>query len=291
MRRLPYKHAAAAELHGDARGQEARSVDAQRRRRRARTLAARRNAADTDAVVAQTRAPLTNDLPAASYATHLTHTPHHPTLRKGRGAAAQRRRTIAASSGSLAAGGGSGGIDGFGGGGGGGKGGGGGGGGGDSSGDASGGSGGGGAPDPAVTALLLSAGRALSSFPSDFAAAIASGRATAEVVSRYLSLENKLLVGWLLRASQGFRERLLADPSFLVKLGIEVGIGVCTKVTAEYAKRHGTFAKELDFVAANVLMAIIADFMLVWLPAPTWALATRKVRARVRARAVCGGGG
>ena len=277
MRRLPYKHAAAAELHGDARGQEARSVDAQRRRRRARTLAARRNAADTDAVVAQTRAPLTNDLPAASYATHLTHTPHHPTLRKGRGAAAQRRRTIAASSGSLAAGGGSGGIDGFGGGGGGGKGG--------------GGSGGGGAPDPAVTALLLSAGRALSSFPSDFAAAIASGRATAEVVSRYLSLENKLLVGWLLRASQGFRERLLADPSFLVKLGIEVGIGVCTKVTAEYAKRHGTFAKELDFVAANVLMAIIADFMLVWLPAPTWALATRKVRARVRARAVCGGGG
>jgi hypothetical protein len=41
----------------------------------------------------------------------------------------------------------------------------------------------------------------------------------------------------------GFRERLLADPSFLVKLGIEVGIGICTKCTAEYAKRQGTFSK------------------------------------------------
>ena len=27
--------------------------------------------------------------------------------------------------------------------------------------------------------------------------------------------------------------------------------------------------QELDFVLANVLMALVADFMLVWLPAPT----------------------
>lgn len=33
-----------------------------------------------------------------------------------------------------------------------------------------------GAPDPAVTALLLAAGRTASSFPADFAAAIASGK-------------------------------------------------------------------------------------------------------------------
>jgi hypothetical protein len=31
--------------------------------------------------------------------------------------------------------------------------------------------------------------------------------------------------------------------------------------------------QELDFVAANVMMAIIADFMLVWLPAPTLSFA------------------
>jgi len=37
-----------------------------------------------------------------------------------------------------------------------------------------------------------------------------------------------------------------------------------------------TQPQELDFVAANVLMALIADFMLAWLPAPTLALAQRQ---------------
>mgnify|MGYP001807008317 CR=1 FL=1 len=41
------------------------------------------------------------------------------------------------------------------------------------------------------------------------------------------------------------------------------------KITAEYTKRQENFAKEADFVFANTLMAIIADFMLTWLPAPT----------------------
>jgi hypothetical protein len=67
----------------------------------------------------------------------------------------------------------------------------------------------------------------------------------------------------------GFRERLLGDPSFPVKVGIECGIGVVTKVTAEKTKREDNFWREIDFVGANVLMAIIADFMLTWIPAPT----------------------
>jgi hypothetical protein len=41
----------------------------------------------------------------------------------------------------------------------------------------------------------------------------------------------------------GFRERLLADPSFLTKLAIECGIGICTKCTAEYTKRGSSFEK------------------------------------------------
>ena len=72
----------------------------------------------------------------------------------------------------------------------------------------------------------------------------------------------------------GFRERLMADPSFFVKVGIECGIGIGTKCAAEREKRKGRFVKELDFVTANVIMAIIADFMLVWLPAPTMSFAT-----------------
>lgn len=122
--------------------------------------------------------------------------------------------------------------------------------------------------DPALVALLAAAGKSASSLPADMAAALSKGTVTVEILQRYLELEASLLLGWLMKFP-GFRERLLADPSFMVKLAIECGIGVCTKCTAEYTKRGDSFNKELDFVAANVVMAIIADFMLVWLPAPT----------------------
>jgi hypothetical protein len=59
-------------------------------------------------------------------------------------------------------------------------------------------------------------------------------------------------------------------------MGIECGIGVGTKSLAEWEKRKGAFWNELDFVAADVAMAIIADFCLVWLPAPTLRLGDAK---------------
>ena len=78
----------------------------------------------------------------------------------------------------------------------------------------------------------------------------------------------------------GFRERLMADPSFMFKVGVEMGIGICTKTTAEYAKRGEKFNSQLDFVGANIVMALIADFMLVWLPAPTFAAKTSAAAAK-----------
>ena len=51
----------------------------------------------------------------------------------------------------------------------------------------------------------------------------------------------------------GFRERLLADPGFFVKLSIELGIGLVCKITAEAQKRGESFKNELDFVFANVV--------------------------------------
>ncbi|KDO83315.1 hypothetical protein CISIN_1g017076mg [Citrus sinensis] len=53
---------------------------------------------------------------------------------------------------------------------------------------------------------------------------------------------------------------------------MECGVGVFTKTAAELERRRENFSKELDFVFADVVMAIIADFMLVWLPAPTISL-------------------
>lgn len=68
------------------------------------------------------------------------------------------------------------------------------------------------------------------------------------------------------------RARLLADPNFLFKIGIELGIGLTMKVIAEYTKRGKDFQAQLDFVIANVIMALVADYMLVWLPAPAYNL-------------------
>jgi hypothetical protein len=44
------------------------------------------------------------------------------------------------------------------------------------------------------------------------------------------------------------------------------------QTAAEYEKRRENFVKEIDIVIADVVMAIVADFMLVYLPAPTVSL-------------------
>lgn len=62
---------------------------------------------------------------------------------------------------------------------------------------------GGGKPDPAVMAMLLGMGRALSSFPADFAAAISSGKVNVDILKRYLDLEAKFGIGWLMQFSGG----------------------------------------------------------------------------------------
>ncbi|KAJ1287138.1 hypothetical protein BS78_03G407300 [Paspalum vaginatum] len=144
-------------------------------------------------------------------------------------------------------------------------------------GDCGGGDGGGEpAPDhggPGGEALLVLAqlGRKLDSLPSDLAAAVEGGRVTADVVRRFHELEASAFLRWLLQF-RGFRERLLADDLFLTKLGIECGIGVLAKGAAEFQKRGENFAKEIDVVISDVVMAIAADVMLVYLPAPTVSL-------------------
>lgn len=118
---------------------------------------------------------------------------------------------------------------------------------------------------------LLEAGRSVETMPKDLAAAIEAGRVPGSIVKRYFELEKSVLFRWLLQFG-GFKERLLADDLFLTKVAIECGVGIFTKTAAELERRREKFTKELDFVFADVVMAIIADFMLVWLPAPTVSL-------------------
>jgi hypothetical protein len=141
---------------------------------------------------------------------------------------------------------------------------------------------------PNGTSAFL-AGKVLESLPSEMAQAVKEGKISAQIIDRYLNLSKNPFLSWLLNFG-GFRERLLADPSFMIKVAIEVGIGICTKTTAEYAKRQDKFSSQLDFVAANIIMALIADFMLVWLPAPTFAVgkpATKTSSLLSRAFAGC----
>jgi hypothetical protein len=118
--------------------------------------------------------------------------------------------------------------------------------------------------------LLMAAGRTLQSLPLDMVQAMKQGTLPKDMLQRYLDMTSNAFLGWLMQFG-GFRERLLADPGFMMKVAIEVGIGICTKATAEYTKRGDQFESQLDFVFANVCMALVADFMLVWLPAPTYA--------------------
>ncbi|KAL3537503.1 hypothetical protein ACH5RR_000869 [Cinchona calisaya] len=118
---------------------------------------------------------------------------------------------------------------------------------------------------------LAEVGRSLDSIPKDLAAAIEAGRIPGSIVLRYFELEKSPVFRWLLNFG-GFKERLLADDLFLTKVAIECGVGIFTKTAAELERRRENFSKELDFVFADVVMAIIADFMLVWLPAPTVSL-------------------
>ncbi|KAK8918306.1 hypothetical protein KSP39_PZI021204 [Platanthera zijinensis] len=118
---------------------------------------------------------------------------------------------------------------------------------------------------------LAEVGRSLDNIPSDLSAAINAGRIPGEIVHRFSDLERSPIFRWLFQFG-GFKERLLADDLFLAKVAMECGVGIFTKTAAEYERRRENFMKELDFVVADVVMAIIADFMLVWLPAPTVSL-------------------
>ncbi|CAA0833478.1 Protein of unknown function (DUF3411 [Striga hermonthica] len=124
--------------------------------------------------------------------------------------------------------------------------------------------------DEALMALA-EAGRSLESLPKDLRAAIEDGRIPGSIVLKYFDLERSGFLSWLMKFG-GFKERLLADDLFLAKVAFECGVGVFTKTAAEYQRRQENFFNELEIVFADVVMAIIADFMLVYLPAPTVAL-------------------
>ncbi|EFN52257.1 hypothetical protein CHLNCDRAFT_139161 [Chlorella variabilis] len=110
--------------------------------------------------------------------------------------------------------------------------------------------------------------------PASLAAAARQAAAAAqEAQDREDVLVMSAAYGSYMASSSNLRYQILAG--LVEERGIEVlfksSPAACAVSSFVYTKRGDDFKSELDFVFANLVMAIIADFMLVWLPAPTFA--------------------
>ncbi|KAF5792472.1 hypothetical protein HanRHA438_Chr09g0418471 [Helianthus annuus] len=107
------------------------------------------------------------------------------------------------------------------------------------------------------------------SLPEDMLEAAKATGLRKLVLTRYLDLQKS---GWVLsfltRNFAMLRNRLLADPSFLFKVGTEIVIDSCCATFAEVQKRGKDFWNEFELYAADLLVGIVVDVALVGMLAP-----------------------
>ncbi|EES11134.1 hypothetical protein SORBI_3006G152000 [Sorghum bicolor] len=75
-------------------------------------------------------------------------------------------------------------------------------------------------------------------------------------------------LGAMIRSFSMLRNRMLADPSFLFKVGTEIVIDSCCATFAEVQKRGKDFWAEFELYAADLLVGVAVDIALVGLLAP-----------------------
>ncbi|XP_073297950.1 protein RETICULATA, chloroplastic-like [Primulina huaijiensis] len=86
---------------------------------------------------------------------------------------------------------------------------------------------------------------------------------------RYLDLQGSTwLLGFLTRSSAWLRNRMLADPSFLFKIGTEIVIDSCCATFAEVKKRGKDFWAEFELYTADLLVGVVVNVALVGMLAP-----------------------
>ncbi|GMH12651.1 hypothetical protein Nepgr_014492 [Nepenthes gracilis] len=89
------------------------------------------------------------------------------------------------------------------------------------------------------------------------------------ILTRYLDVQGSAWpLGFLMRHCWMLRNRMLADPSFLFKVGTEVIIDSCCATFAEVQKRGKDFWAEFELYLADVLVGIVVDIALVGMLAP-----------------------
>ncbi|XP_009622878.1 protein RETICULATA-RELATED 1, chloroplastic [Nicotiana tabacum] len=107
------------------------------------------------------------------------------------------------------------------------------------------------------------------SLPCDMLEAAKTTGLRSLILSRYLDLQGSAWpLGFLMRHCSMLRNRMLADPSFLFKVGTEIVIDSCCATFAEVQKRGKDFWAEFELYAADLLVGIVVDVALVGMLAP-----------------------
>ncbi|GMJ15492.1 hypothetical protein HRI_005218400 [Hibiscus trionum] len=105
--------------------------------------------------------------------------------------------------------------------------------------------------------------------PSDMMDAAKSCGIRKLFLQRYLDLQGSIWpLGFLMEHCSMLRNRMLADPSFLFKVGTEVGIDSCCATFAEMKKRGPDFWSEFELYLADLSVGLVIDVALVGMLAP-----------------------
>ncbi|KAL6516729.1 retention in endoplasmic reticulum protein 1 [Orobanche gracilis] len=117
--------------------------------------------------------------------------------------------------------------------------------------------------------ILIEAERRGAVLPADMLEAAKTTGLRRLILSRYLDFQGSSWpLGFLMRYCSMLRNRMLADPSFLFKVGTEVVIDSCCATFAEVKKRGKNFWAEFELYAADLLVGIVVDVALVGMLAP-----------------------
>ncbi|KAI5325736.1 hypothetical protein L3X38_034810 [Prunus dulcis] len=107
------------------------------------------------------------------------------------------------------------------------------------------------------------------SLPSDMIEAAKSVGIRKVLLLRYLDLQGSAWpIGFLMKSCSMLRDRMLADPSFLFKIGTEIVIDSCCATFAEVQKRGKDFWAEFELYVADLLVGVVVNVALVGMLAP-----------------------
>ncbi|XP_010505383.1 PREDICTED: protein RETICULATA, chloroplastic [Camelina sativa] len=105
--------------------------------------------------------------------------------------------------------------------------------------------------------------------PSDMLEAAKTYGIRKVLLLRYLDLQSSAgLLGFAIRSWSMLRNRMLADPSFLFKIGAEIVIDSCCATVAEVQKRGKDFWAEFELYVADLLVGTVVNVALVGMLAP-----------------------